>query len=462
MPEQLELGLKDSGAELQQAWERVLEIASGSLRRPVFEGFIRCLTPVRIEADSILVSAPSPLVKRFVEEKYASVMAEAIQASLGRPLRLSVLLNGTNGAKAPAARAPKPAKQGGPIPGSLPLNERFTFEAFVVGQCNRLAQAAALAVCAAPGGEYNPLFLYGGVGLGKTHLMQAIGNKVCRELPDKRVLFMSGEAFTVQFISAIQQKRMEEFRARCRNVDVLLIDDIQFIANKESTEEEFIHTFNALYQSDRQIVIASDRSPKELHTSGDRLRSRFEAGLIADLKAPDFETRMAILRQKAAQEHADIPPDVLEYIAGLVRSNVRVLEGALVKVIASASIMRRPIDMALADEVLGYYFREPTPVQITPQQIQLAVCQEFGVTEQQLLGKRRDKAIVLARQVAMHLVRELTSSSLPEIGRLFGGKDHSTVIHSCSKIKELLRKDHELNARVKALAERLRSPQGCG
>jgi chromosomal replication initiator protein len=462
MPEQLDLGIKDSQTELQEAWSAVMRAASQLFRRPVFEGFIRCLSPQRIEGGRLVVAAPSALVKRFVDEKYAPELSEAVEAVFGEPLELQVVVIGANGTKPPAAEPsePKTAPKFGLVPGSLPINERFSFDSFVVGQCNRLAHAAALAVANDPGGAYNPLFIYGGAGLGKTHLLQAIGNHVLSRCPNKRVLFMSGESFTVQFISAIQQKRMEDFRNRCRGVDLLLIDDIQFIANKESTEEEFVHTFNALYQSDRQIVIASDRSPKELYTSDDRIRSRLEAGLMADIKPPDFETRVAILRHKAAMERASVPEPVLEHIASLVHSNVRVLEGALVKVIASASILRRNIDVNFADEVLGYYFRENRPKPVDVKEIQAAVCREFGIGPEQLLGKRRDKKTVLARQVAMHLIRELTTLSLPEIGRIFGGKDHSTVVHACSKVKALLREDPELNARVRRLAESIAGSAG--
>ncbi|MGQ9523766.1 MAG: chromosomal replication initiator protein DnaA [Armatimonadota bacterium] len=459
MPEQLDLGIKDTQSQLTDTWQGVLRIASELFRRPVFEGFIQGLTPLRVEEDRLVLAAPSALVKRFVEEKYAHTLQDAVDECFGRPLKLVVTVAGTNGAKPHAASAKlvKTPQKPAPVAGSLPLNERFTFENFVVGQCNRLAYAAAMAVASSPKGGYNPLFIYGGPGLGKTHLMQAVGNHLCREHPDKRVMFISGEAFTVQFVAAIQQRRMEEFRSRCRGVDVFIIDDIQFIASKESTEEEFVHTFNALYQSDRQIVIASDRSPRELYTSENRLRSRFEAGLMVDLKPPDLETRMAILRHKAALERVDVPQPVIEYIASLVKSNVRVLEGALVKVIASASIMRREINVELADEVLGYYFREHDAKPIEPKDIQQAVCRELGVTMEELLGSSRRKAVVIARQIAMHLVRELTSASLPEIGRLFGGKDHSTVIHACSKAKSILRDDPQLSARVRALADSLRS-----
>jgi len=461
MPEQLDLGIKDCQSQLNDAWQGVLQVASECFRRPVFEGFIRGLMPVRLEDDKLLLAAPSALVKRFVEEKYVHTLQDAVKECFGRPLKLVVTVAGTNGAKPSSASAKlaKTSQKPIPVAGSLPLNDRFTFENFIVGQCNRLAHAAAMAVAASPGGEYNPLFIYGGSGLGKTHLMQAIGNRLCRDHPDKRVLFISGEAFTVQFVAAIQQKRMEEFRSRCRGVDVFIIDDIQFIASKESTEEEFVHTFNALYQSDRQIVIASDRSPRELYTSENRIRSRFEAGLMADLKPPDLETRMAILRHKASLERVNVPQPVIEYIASLVKSNVRVLEGALVKVIASASIMRRDIDVALADEVLGYYFREHDAKPVDAKDIQQAVCREFGVTMEELLGNTRKKAVVTARQIAMHLIRELTSASLPEIGRTFGGKDHSTVVHACAKVKSILREDPQLNARVRALAEALRSRQ---
>jgi chromosomal replication initiator protein len=285
--------------------------------------------------------------------------------------------------------------------------------------------------------------------------MQAIGHELKRTHPGKRVLYLSGESFTVQYVTALQQRRMEDFRRRTRGADVLLIDDIQFIADKESTEEEFFHTFNALYQTDRQIVIASDRSPRDLHTASDRMRSRFESGLMADIKGPDLETRMAILQKKALAEQADIPTDVLVYMAELIHSNIRVLEGALIKLLAYASISGGPITREMADGVLGHYFRQSDSGPVDAEAILRKAGEYYGVTVAQIKGKRRDKALVTARQVAMHLVREMTSASLPEIGRLFGGKDHTTVIHACTKIKAGLKADPQLALSVRELMESL-------
>ena len=376
------------------------------------------------------------------------------------------------------------------------LNAKYTFDTFVVGQSNRLAQAGAQAVAQAPGAVYNPLFLYGPSGLGKTHLMHAIGNEIAKNQlggSNARVAFVSGESFTTHFIASLRTGKAEDFRRKWRSVDLWLVDDIQFIAGKESTKEEFFHTFNALYQMGKQIVISSDRSPRELRTMDERLRSRFECGLIADIAAPDLETRLAILHKKAETEQARIPDDVLLYMAQLVQSNIRTLEGALVKLIAYASLVNSPVTTQLASSVLERYYiaagigdaharaaqgesdgnREAdSPLAsmaasfaqfggngavITPELVQQVVSKHFGISTKDLAGKKRDKDTAAARHVAIHLIRELTELSLLDIGKAFGGRDHATVKHSVDRIKGQMEADEATQRMIKELHVQLKA-----
>ena len=386
----------------------------------------------------------------------------------------------------PAAPAPKlgeppasmKAQRG---PDAPDLNPRYTFDNFVTGPTNRLAHGGAVAVAKAPGAVYNPLFLYGPPGLGKTHLMHAIGNEVSRGGSGARVAYVSGEAFTSFFVASLHSKeKAEEFRRNWRSVDIFLIDDIQFIASRDKTREEFFHTFNALYQTGKQIVICADRSPRDLRAMDERLRSRFESGLIADVAPPDLETRLAILHKKAEAEGMRIPDEVLLYMARLVQSNIRTLEGALVKLIAYASLVNSPVTTRLAADILERYYiqagigdapageskaaSEPLHAlagelrgRITPELIQGIVARRFGMSVDTLTGKRRDRETALARQIAMHLSRELTELSLPGIGQVFGGKDHTTVMHACERIKTQMPIDDSLKSLVSELAMQVRS-----
>lgn len=388
-----------------------------------------------------------------------------------------------------------------PMADAAPLNPRYTFDNFVVGQSNRLAHAGAQQVAAAPGEVYNPLFLYGPPGLGKTHLMHAIGNELARErgIEPHRIAYVSGETFTSHFVTSIKEKRQEEFRRRWRTVDLWLVDDIQFIAGmsgKELTKEEFFHTFNALYQTGKQIVISSDRSPRELRAMDERLRSRFESGLIADIAPPDLETRLMILHRKADIERTRIPDDVLLYMARLVQSNIRTLEGALVKLIAYASLHNSPVTTELASSVLERYYIVPSIEEngiatdgpsgqadprrgyaarpaaqadyaagpiihpsrlVTADLVQRVVARRFGLSPDALSGKRRDRETAQARQIAMHLLRELTEMSLPGIGELFGGRDHSTVSHACDRMKTQMQTDDSLRDLIQELVLQIRA-----
>ncbi|TME26399.1 MAG: chromosomal replication initiator protein DnaA, partial [Chloroflexi bacterium] len=335
------------------------------------------------------------------------------------------------------------------------LNARYTFANFVVGSNNRLAHAAALSVAERPGHSYNPLFVYGGSGLGKTHLMHAIGHAVTARHPKKRVAYATSEKFTNEFINSIRAQKGEDFRERYRRIDVLLIDDIQFIAGKEGTQEEFFHTFNAIHEEGKQIVISSDRPPKAITQLEDRLRSRFEWGLIADISAPDLETRIAILRAKAEAQNIGVPPPVIDFLAQRIVSNIRELEGALTRVVAYASLNAVPVTTQLAQDMLQNILYNPQRKSLSPERIVETVAKYYGVPLDQIKGKARDKQIVLPRQIAMYLMREETEAPLLRIGEALGGRDHSTVLHGCEKIEREMAENDDFRRDIGALREML-------
>jgi chromosomal replication initiator protein len=341
------------------------------------------------------------------------------------------------------------------IPNSL--NTKYTFDTFVIGNSNRFAHAASLAVAESPAKSYNPLFIYGGVGLGKTHLMHAIGHHVLQRSPNTKVLYVSSEKFTNELIDSIRDENSIEFRNHYRNVDILLIDDIQFLAGKERTQEEFFHTFNALHEANKQIIISSDRPPKEIPTLEDRLRSRFEWGLITDIQAPDLETRIAILRKKAKMENLQVPNEVMVYIADKIHSNIRELEGALIRVMAFASLSSIPIDTEVAVEALKDILPANNTKQITIDMIQQSVAGYFHLSPSEFKAKKRTRAVAFPRQIAMYLSRELTDSSLPKIGDEFGGRDHTTVMHAHDKITQALTNDPLLEKKVNEMIQRIQS-----
>jgi chromosomal replication initiator protein len=334
------------------------------------------------------------------------------------------------------------------------LNPRYTFNSFVVGKSNELAHAASAAVAVNPGQRYNPLFIYGGVGLGKTHLMQAVGNEIIGNRPELRVAYMSCEFFINDLIGSIRFDRTHQFRSRYRNIDVLMIDDIQFLAGKERTQEEFFHTFNALYDARKQIIISSDRQPREIPTLEERLRSRFEWGLTADIQPPELETKIAILHRKAEEEGADLPEDVATLIASRVRSNIRELEGCLIRLVFYGSLTGREINLKMAEEALADLL-EPSERLVTIVEIQKKVAEYYNITTRDLVGSTRTKNLTRPRQVAMYLCKKLTPHSLPEIGESFGGKHHSTVIHSLRKIEELRKHDDALNSIINGFVSTL-------
>lgn len=338
---------------------------------------------------------------------------------------------------------------------STMLNPKYTFDSFVIGNSNRFAHAASLAVAEAPAKAYNPLFIYGGVGLGKTHLMHAIGHYILDNNPKSQVVYVSSEKFTNELINSIKDDKNVEFRNKYRNIDILLVDDIQFIAGKERTQEEFFHTFNALYEANKQIIISSDRPPKEIPTLEDRLRSRFEWGLIADIQAPDFETRMAILKKKADVEKLNIPNEVMVYIATKIKSNIRELEGALIRIVAFSSLTNKEISVDLASEALKDIISSKQTKQVTIDIIQEVIANYYNLKIEDLKSSRRTRNIAFPRQIAMYLSRKLTDMSLPKIGEEFGGRDHTTVIHAYEKISNNLKKDESLQNAISELNKRI-------
>ena len=338
---------------------------------------------------------------------------------------------------------------------SSTLNPKYTFNSFVIGNSNRFAHAASLAVAESPAKAYNPLFIYGGVGLGKTHLMHAIGHYILQNNPNAKVVYVSSEKFTNELINAIKDDKNEEFRTKYRSVDVLLIDDIQFIAGKERTQEEFFHTFNTLHEANKQIILSSDRPPKEIPTLEDRLRSRFEWGLIADIQAPDFETRMAILKKKADVEKLNVPNEVMVYIATKIKSNIRELEGALIRIVAYSSLTNREITVDLASEALKDIISNKQNKSITIDLIQDVVATYFNLRVEDLKSQRRTRNVAYPRQIAMYLSRKLTDMSLPKIGEEFGGRDHTTVIHAYEKISESLNRDESLEHTLNDITKKL-------
>jgi chromosomal replication initiator protein len=490
--------------DAKQVWRAALGELQVTLSPANFETWLRDTALVEVDDTRFRISVPNGFAKDWLETRYRSLISQTLGRIVGYGVQVDFIVgpsettsdgdgvaddagpgggnghgNGSGGDHAPVAVGPGAIAGTGLLPraveapratapamqvrveagrvggegGGTNINPRYTFANFIVGSANRLAHAASLSVAERPGHAYNPLFLYGGVGLGKTHLMHAIGNQVMAKFPRKRVVYATSEKFTNEFITSIQQGKIDEFRARYRRIDLLLIDDIQFIADKERTQEEFFHTFNAIHEDGKQIVLSSDRPPKAILTLEERLRSRFEWGLIADLTAPDLETRIAILRAKAEEGAVPISSDVIEFIARKVVSNIRELEGALNRIVAYASMGAMPISIELAQAVLSNVLYNPKKRQITPERIAKAVSEYYGVGLDALKGQKRDKAIVVPRQIAMFLMREETDVSLLRIGAELGGRDHSTVLHACDKITRESAGNDELRREIAAVRE---------
>jgi chromosomal replication initiator protein len=447
--------------DAKQVWRAALGELQVSLSPANYETWLRDTRLVEVDDQRFKIAVPNGFAKDWLETRYRSLISQTLARVVGYSVQVEFVVVSADAQEQAATVAPQPVRleptrvgaPEGPAAGATYLNTRYTFSNFIVGSANRLAHAASLSVAERPGHAYNPLFLYGGVGLGKTHLMHAIGNTVAAKFPRKRVLYATSEKFTNEFITSIQQGRIDEFRARYRRIDLLLIDDIQFIADKERTQEEFFHTFNAIHEDGKQIVLSSDRPPKAILTLEERLRSRFEWGLIADLTAPDLETRIAILRAKAEEQATPIASDVVEFIARKVVSNIRELEGALNRIVAYANMNASPVTIELAQAVLSNVLYNPKKRLVTPERIAQTVSEYYGVGLDALKGQKREKTIVMPRQIAMFLMREETDVSLLRIGAELGGRDHSTVLHACDKINREMQVNDELRREVAAVRE---------
>ena len=459
--------------ELGALWERVIEhVSLGEPQHRAFLMMTKALGLIQSEdGTNLLVAAPNAFAKDVLESRLRIVVNEVLTRELGAKTNIAVMIDETiELADLPAptvvventsvATAPKTlgrdASASPRSEESSQLNPRYIFETFVIGSTNRFAHAAAVAVAEAPAKAYNPLFIYGDSGLGKTHLLHAIGAYAKELYGNVRVRYVSSEEFTNDFINSIRDDKASAFQRRYRDLDILLVDDIQFLENKERTQEEFFHTFNTLYNANKQIVISSDRPPKQLTTLEDRLRSRFEWGLITDIQPPELETRIAILRKKAAQDKLNAPDDVLEFIASKISTNIRELEGALIRVTAFASLNRQPVDMGLAEIVLRDLIPSDSTPEITAPTIMAATASYFSLTIDDLCGTSRSRVLVNARQIAMYLCRELTELSLPKIGQTFGGRDHTTVMHADRKIRQLMAERRSIYNQVTELTNRIK------
>ncbi len=502
----------DEGAaresDLELVWAHVLAELGGGDLSPQHRAWVNLTRPLGLVEDTALLAAPNDLAKNVLESRLRPVVASALSAAYGRAIRVAVTVQPSNDdeqtleqldgqERARAERAGRPARDralpgtgrdragghdgygapdaygasgsrdsdpfgpGGRSRGAAVeparLNPKYTFETFVIGSSNRFAHAAAVAVAEAPAKAYNPLFVYGESGLGKTHLLHAIGHYAQHLFTGARVRYVSSEEFTNDFINSLRDDKQHAFQRRYRDVDVLLMDDIQFLENKERTQEEFFHTFNTLHNANRQIVITSDRPPQQLSTLEDRLRTRFQWGLITDVQPPDIETRIAILRKKAAQDRLLAPPEVLEFIASKIATNIRELEGALIRVTAFASLNRQPVDLSLAEIVLKDLIPAEGGPEITGATIMAATAEYFSLTMEDLCGSSRSRVLVTARQIAMYLCRELTALSLPKIGQMFGGRDHTTVIHADRKIRGQMAERRATYNQVAELTNRIKT-----
>ena len=434
-----------------QLWQATLEWIEPKLTRHQYETWLLPCQAKGLNGSCLEVIASTEFNRNWLESNYAEMVESALADIMGREFRVKFTLAG-------AGPLPSETHEEMPLEQQhLYLNPRYTFDSFVIGESNRFAHAASLAVAEAPAKAYNPLFIYGGVGLGKTHIMHAIGHFVISRFPRMKVMYISCEKFTNDFITSIQQRKTADFRNRYRTIDLLLVDDIQFLAGKEQTQEEFFHTFNALHEANKQLIISSDRPPKEIATLEDRLRSRFEWGLITDIQPPDFETRVAILRQKAMAENFVLPLDITSYIADRVNSNIRELEGALIRIMAYASFSKRMVTKELVDDVLKGLFPQERDKIITISDIQRVTAAHFGLKIEDFSAKKRTRTISFPRQIAMYLSRKHTDSSLPKIGEEFGGRDHTTVIHACDKIEHEVSESPRLARTLKELEDKIKS-----
>ena len=436
----------------ESLWTEVSGRLKGALNDTTYGTWFGDVSSRELTDEAFVLSVPNDFTREWIEGHFLDLIGAAVRDAGGteRQIQLSVEheVEPADPMQQEAAPPTRPA---------FDMSQKYTFDSFVIGSSNRFAHAAALAVAEAPAQAYNPLFIYGGTGLGKTHLLQAVGQYVGEHSKKLSVRYITSETFMNDFINSLRDKRIEGFKQRYRTYDLLLIDDIQFLEHKERIQEEFFHTFNSLYEAGRQIVISSDRPPREISTLEERLRSRFEWGLITDIQPPDLETRIAILRKKVKTDGIHVPdPQVLTFIAGRVSTNIRELEGALTRVVAFSSLTARPMTVELAQDVLKDVFPQGEAPEVSIERIQTTVSERFGLSMEELCGDRRSQNIVYPRQVAMYLSRELTDASLPKIGREFGGRDHTTVIHATSKIARMIREDRSVYNLVQELTARIK------
>ncbi len=443
---------------IEEVWTEVLDRASEHIKQPSLRVWFEGTRPVELYEGRLEISVPNSFAKEYIESRFKPVLEEALDSTLGREdTTLAVSIEGVQGPERWNGRGSNGAEFVRNIRTPRPFKAKYTFDTFVIGAGNRFAHAAALAVSETPGVVYNPLFIYGGVGLGKTHLLHAVGQYVEDQDPSMKVKYVTCENFTNDFINSVRDNAPLGFQKRYRENDVLLIDDIHFLEGKIETQEAFFHTFNALYEENKQIVITSDRHPKYIPTLEDRLVSRFEWGLVTDIQPPDLETRIAILRKKALMDQLEVDDEVLTFIASKVSTNIRELEGALVRILAYASLYGRTVSVDLSEEVLKDILPDAAYREIPVELIQHEVCRYFGISKSDLIGASRSKAFAYPRQIAMYLCRELTDESLPKIGRAFGGRDHSTVMHATAKIANLINSDRDVFSQIHELTYHIKS-----
>ncbi len=438
--------------DLESLWKSACMLMEKKMNYLAYTTWVQDnLYPVVLEDDTLIIGAKMEPLIPMIQKKYLSIIENCLSESEGKALKALIL--GKNEAD---HRLTKTNKSGGDDTDPH-LNPKYTINSFIVGDNNRFARAAALAAAESPGDVYNPLFIYGGVGLGKTHLMQAIGNYVHENNPEKRILYMTSETFMNEMINAIQQKSTYEFRAKLRMVDVLLVDDIQFIAGREATQQEFFNTFNELHNENKQIVLTSDKPPKDIQRLEERLCSRFEWGLVADIQAPDEETRNAILREKVRQEKFEVPDEVISMIAREIKSNVRELEGCLTRLVAYSNMTQQPITLELSQTALKEIIDSRKVKIITAEMIMQSVSDYYNVTLSEMVGPTRKREITIPRQVAIYLTREMTGMSLPQIGTVFGGRDHTTILHSCKVMENTVRDDPGMRNLVNSIKRQIES-----
>ncbi len=439
---------------MESLWEQTCVLLAKDMNYVSYDTWVENnMVPTEIKDDTVIISMKMESMIPMIQKKYLGLIEKCLTESAGKPMK-AMLLSKSQAEKMTVNPAENEKDENDPH-----LNPKYTFEKFVVGSGNRFAHAAALAVAESPAEAYNPLFIYGGVGLGKTHLMQAIGHFIHQNDPGKKILYMTSESFTNELISAIQQKNTFEFREKIRKVDVLMVDDIQFIAGRESTQQEFFNTFNELHNENKQIILTSDKPPKDIQRLEERLCSRFEWGLVADIQRPDIDTRVAILREKTQQEGIDVPDDVLQLIAGKIDSNIRELEGCLTRLVAFSSLVKQPITTELCEQALKEIFDQRRHKQVTAELVMQTVSDYYGLTLNDLIGPTRKREITVPRQIAMYLTREMTGMSLPQIGSVFGGRDHTTVMHSCKTVEAGTAGDSNLSMVVNDIKRLVKNAQ---